>query len=81
MILDYDHTYHNAKICYYASDMILHVKSNAAYLVMTWYHSLKAGNYYLSNNHNKPTNPSYVKPNRPILTKCKTLRYAFGSAE
>ena len=33
MLLDYVTTYHNPKIRFYASAMILHVDSNTAYLV------------------------------------------------
>ena len=34
MLLDYAATYPSAKIRYYASDMILHADSDAAYLVL-----------------------------------------------
>ena len=34
ILLDYAYTLCNAKICYHTSDKILHVKSDAAYLVM-----------------------------------------------
>ena len=33
MLLDYVTTYPNPKICFYASDMILHVNSDTTYLV------------------------------------------------
>ena len=39
-----------------------------------------SGNYYLSEHPTNPTNPSYVNPNRLILTKFKTLQHVFGSA-
>jgi hypothetical protein len=33
MLMDYLHTYPHTVICYYASDMILKIRSNTAYLV------------------------------------------------
>ena len=59
--------------------MILHVKSDAAYSVMPGALSPINGNYYLRDHTTNPTNPSYVKTNRLILTKYKTLWHAFGS--
>ena len=53
MLLDYACTYPNVNISYHASDMILHVESDSAYLLMPGYCSLIAGNYYLSDH---PTN-------------------------
>jgi hypothetical protein len=48
MLLDYACTYTNAKIRYYTSDMVLHVDSDAAYLVLPNAKSRIAGHYYLS---------------------------------
>ena len=39
-----------------------------------------SGNYYLSYHPNKPTNPSDVNPNGPVITEFKTLRHLVGSA-
>ena len=46
--LDYSATYPNAIIRYHASKMVLHIDSDAAYLVMTEYRSVYAGHFYLS---------------------------------
>ena len=54
MLLYYTHTYSTAKIHYHARDMILHVKSDAAYSFMSGDIGLIYGHYYLSNH---PTNP------------------------
>ena len=80
MLINYAQTYHNAKICYHSSSMILNVKSYAAYLVITGSHSCISGNYYLSNHTIKPTNCSGVNPYGTILTKCKTLWRVVGFA-
>ena len=47
ILLNYVTTYLNPKIRFYASDMILHVDSDAAYLVQTNTRSQYAGYYYL----------------------------------
>ena len=39
VLLNYAHTYPNAKICYHAINMILHVESDIACLVMPGYSS------------------------------------------
>ena len=46
MLLDYSHTYPNTKIHYHAIDMILHAKSDAAYLFMPVDYSRISGHYY-----------------------------------
>jgi hypothetical protein len=48
MILDYAATHPNAIVRYHASDMALHVDSEAAYLVLPNAGSRYAGHYYLS---------------------------------
>ena len=52
--------------------MILHVESDADYLVMSGACNRIAWRYYLSDHTNNPTNLSCVNPNKPILTECKT---------
>ena len=81
MMLDYAHTYPYAKISYHAKYMILHVKSDAAYFVMSGACSHISGHYYLSCHPTNPTNPSYINPNQTILTECMTLGYLISSAE
>ena len=58
-------------IQYYASDMVLHIDSNAAYLVLPGAKSRIAGYYYLSDYSNKTTHPFL---NSAILVEYKTLR-------
>ena len=80
MLINYAQTYHNARICYHSSSMILNIKSYAAFLVITVSHICISGNFYLSNHINKPTNPSGVNPYGTILAKCKTLWHVVGFA-
>ena len=80
MLMDYAHTYPTATIRYHASDMQLHIDSDAAYLVLPKARSRGAGHFYLSDkiadNHSIPT----PTPNGPILTECVTLRNVMSSA-
>ena len=62
--------------------MILHVELDASYLVMPGARIHVIGSYYLSDHPTNPTNPSYVKPDGTIITKCKTLRHiVFSNTE
>ena len=72
-LMDYAATYPNAKLQFFASDMILHVDSDAAYLVQPGARSRIAG-YYILSNHSPPA-PIIPRraPNAPILIECKTL--------
>ena len=47
-LLDYVSTYPQAYLCYYASDMILHIDSDAAYLVASQSKARIDGSYHLS---------------------------------
>ena len=60
--------------------MILHVDSDAAYLVQDGARSRIAGHYILS--FRPPPAPHILKksPNAPILIECKTLRHVVASA-
>jgi hypothetical protein len=49
MLMDYAATYPLAIIRYFASDMVLHIDSDAAYLVLPNARSRYAGHYFLSN--------------------------------
>ncbi len=73
MLLGSLHTYPNAKIWFYASDMILHVDSDAAYLVAPRAKSHIAGFYYCSNN--TPTPPL----NGPVHVECRVLQHVVTS--
>ena len=80
MLLDYAHTYPDPKIRYHASDMCLHIDSDAAYLVQPKARSRVAGHYYLSDRmptHDKKPDP---KPNGPLHTEFKTVHNVMSSA-
>ena len=73
-LLDYAATRPNAKIRFYASDMILHTDSDAAYLVLPNAKSRAAGYYYLSNlGDNPPLNGA-------IWVECRTIPLTPSSA-
>ena len=79
MLLDYLFTHPKAKIRFYASDMVLHVDSDAAYLVLSGAKSwVVAGYYHLSN---APTNSLLPKPflNGAVHAEWKTLRHVVSS--
>ena len=76
-LMDYLHTYSNAYIRYYASDMILHIDSDAAYLVAPKARSRVAGYFQLTDHPNITRHP---KLNGAILVECKTLRHVVSSA-
>jgi hypothetical protein len=76
-LLDYANTYKNVFVRYYASDMQLHVDTDAAYLVLPKAKSRIAGYFRLL--HHKDS--SKFKPdNGPLYILCKTLRYTVSSA-
>ena len=79
MLLDYLSTHSNAVIRFNASDMVLHVETDAAYLVAPKARSRIAGFYYCSNKYNKNT-PIKVPLNGPVHVECKTLRRVVTSA-
>ena len=76
-LLDYAATRPDAKIRFYASDMILYVDSDAAYLVLPNAKSRAAGYYYLSN-----LTPAQKDPpiNGAIWVECRTLPIVASSA-
>ena len=74
-LLDYAATYPNAYIRYHASDMVLHVDTDAAYLVLPKARSRVAGYYQLLDY---PTNQDSI--NGPLLIECKTIRNVVASA-
>ena len=76
-IMDYAATYPNTYVRYHASDMILHVDSDAAYLVQPQAKSRIAGYYQLNN---LPQAPTQHPVNGAILVECKTLRHVVASA-
>ncbi len=74
MLLDYLATHPDATIRYYASDMILAICSDAAYLVLPNARSRAAGHFFLTDLPGAASNPPQPKPNGPIHVLCKTLR-------
>jgi hypothetical protein len=80
MLMDYMSTYPLAIIRYHASEMVLHIDSDAAYLVLPNARSRYAGHFYLSSRPTPlPAKPA-PKTNGPILTICKTIRGVMASA-
>ena len=76
-LLDYVSCHPNAVICFHASDICLHVDSDAAYLVLPKARSRLAGHFFLSDH---PEVSRTISPNGPILTECKTIRTVVASA-
>jgi hypothetical protein len=69
-----------AIIWYFASNMILHVDSDAAYLVLPKARSRFAGHYLLSDNPPSPPAKPNPRPNGAILNVCKTIQGVMASA-
>ena len=81
-LLDYAHTHPDATIRYVASDMWLHVHSDASYLSVIRARSRAGGHFTLSD---KPKNPIPTPtptptPNGPIHVTCKIMGNVLGSA-
>lgn len=79
-LLDYIATYPNATIRFYASDMVLHIDSDAAYLVLPNAKSRVAGYFYLSDKPPPPPAIPNPKPNGAILVECCSLKNTTTSA-
>ena len=79
MLLDYLATYPNAKIRYHASDMVLHVDSDTAYLVLPKARSRIAGYFYLSKECLNTITKSPII-NGSVLVECKVLKHVVSSA-
>ena len=71
--MDYCATYPSVTTRYHASDMILHVDSDSAYLVAPGEKSRIAGHYFLSNEAGMMENP-------PFHVICKILCHVVASA-
>jgi hypothetical protein len=76
-LLNYAATHPEAVIRFHASDMILHVKSDASYLSEPRAHSRVAGYHYLSDHPNKKAE---LTLNGPILVVCNILKNVMASA-
>ena len=79
MLLDYLSTYPEAKIRYTKSEMILHLDSDAAYLVAPKARSRIAGYFYCGNTYTKNITPNSTL-NSPIHIECKLLKHVVASA-
>ena len=73
ILLDHLNTYKNAKVRFNRSDMLLHVDSDAAYLVAPKAKSCIAEYFYCSNN--TPAPPL----NGPLHVECKVLQHVVTS--
>ena len=73
-LLDYIATYYDASVRFHASDMVLRVDSDAAYLVAPKARSRIAGYFYLSSLEDEPP------LNGAVHIECKTLRHVVASA-
>ena len=76
-LMDYLHTYPHAYIRYHASNMVLHLDSHAAYLVVPKARSRVAGYFHLSDHPNITKHP---KLNGAVLVECKTLQHVVSSS-
>ena len=79
-LLAYAATHPNAILRFHTSDMVLHVDSDAAYLVLPEAKSHIAGHFYLSDHPNNLAPNQTPTPNVPILTECRTLWHVVASA-
>ena len=76
-LIDYIHTFPNAYLRFHASDMVLHVDSNAAYLVAPKARIRISDYYHLPDHPNKTNTP---KINAAIQVEGKALRHVVSSA-
>ena len=76
-LLDYDATYKNTFLRYHASNMILHVDSDTAYLVAPGTKSRIVRFFYFKQ---APDGSLLQNLNHPIHIKCKYLRHVVASA-
>ena len=79
MVLEFCASHPNASIRYTASDMIPHVDTYAAYLVLPGAKSRIAGYYYLAQQP-PPQGTPHRKMNWAIHVECKTLKRVVASA-
>ena len=79
MLLDYCATHPNGKVRFKASDMVLNVDTDAAYLVLPGAKSRIAGTYYMAEHpqSSKTPNPTL---NGAVHIECKTLKHVVASA-
>jgi hypothetical protein len=79
--LDYAATHPDSMIRYSASDMTLHIHSDASYLSAPKARSRVGGHFFLSAASPNPLKPPVNTPdNGPVHTECKTIRNVLASA-
>ena len=76
-MLDYLSTYPDATLRFYASDMILIIETDAAYLVLPNARSRAAAWFIFGNDPKKVTNPM---TNSPVHVMCNTIKNVVSSA-
>eukprot|EP00957_Ditylum_brightwellii_P029779 2252415-Ditylum_brightwellii.AAC.1 len=78
MLLNYKHTYPNAKLRFYAGNMQLSVDPDTAYLVLPGTKSCFVSYFHLESLPNA-LNYNVVPNNAPIHTKCQTIKLVVSS--
>jgi len=81
-LLNYAATHPEAKIRYYASDMILYIDSDASYLSLPLGKSRSRGFFYFSKRQTKPKEkPTSLTPlNGAVYVLCTRLKHVMASA-
>ena len=79
MLLDFCATHPNATIRYKASNMVLHVDTDAAYLVLPGAKS-RIGGYYFLAKHSPAHGISRPTLNGAMYVECKRLKHVVASA-
>ena len=79
-LLSFVQHHKNTKNRFYASDMCLHIDSDAAYLVMPGARSRFAGYHYLSKYPQLPLASPSIPLNGAVLIECRTIRHVVASA-
>ena len=74
-LLNYTATHPNAKIKYHASEMVLHLDSDASYLSVRKARSQVGGHHYLSSSSSDKTKPPVRDPyqNGPLHVVCSIM--------
>jgi hypothetical protein len=82
LLLNYAASHPDATIRYRASDMILHIHSDASYLSEPKSRSRAGGHYFLSDLSTTPNEPPSQPPtlNGPLFTISRIMRNVMGSA-
>ena len=76
-MLNYCATFPDSILTYHASDMILHIQSDASFLSKPQAKSRRGGYFYLSNNTDPTT---YAQHNGPIYCFYQVLKNVLSSA-